>query len=79
MAFDFKKLYRRNPKLTVASGALIVLAYLSGELRHVNLSSALWILACIVGGFDIARSAGMFAIGCWESRRWLASPLLEPS
>ncbi|WP_174590295.1 heavy metal translocating P-type ATPase [Methanocella conradii] len=59
MAFDFKKLYRRNLKLiiTVASGALIVLAYASGELRHVNLSSALWVLAAIVGGFDIARSA----------------------
>jgi Cd2+/Zn2+-exporting ATPase len=59
MAFDLKKFYRRNSKLiiTVASGLLLVLAYATGELKYTDVSSALWILAAIVGGYEIAKSA----------------------
>jgi Cd2+/Zn2+-exporting ATPase len=59
MALDVIKFYRRNSKLiiTVVSGTLLVLAYAAGELRYVDLSSALWIVAAIAGGYQIAKSA----------------------
>ena len=56
---EIKKFYRRNTKLiiTVAAAILIIAAYVSGELGHTQLSSVLWVLAAIVGGFEIAKSA----------------------
>lgn len=56
---DLRKFYRKNGKLivTVISGALLVLAFSAGKLQYVQLSSALWILAAIIGGFGIAKSA----------------------
>src|SRR5512143_4108646 len=59
MAFNFKKSYRKNSKLiiTVASGILLILAFAAGELKYTDLSSALWVLAAIVGGYEIAKSA----------------------
>ncbi len=59
MAFDLKKSYRKNSKLiiTVASGLLLVLAFVTGELKYTGVSNALWILAAVVGGYEIAKSA----------------------
>jgi len=59
MAFDLKMFYRKNSKLiiTVASGLLLVLAFTTGELKYTDISNALWILAAIVGGYEIAKSA----------------------
>lgn len=59
MPFDVKRFYRRNSKLiiTVVSGALLVLAYAAGELKYADVSSAVWVLAAVVGGFEIAKSA----------------------
>jgi Zn2+/Cd2+-exporting ATPase len=56
---EIKKLYRRNAKLiiTVAAALLILAAYASGELKQTQLSSYLWIVASLVGGFEIAKSA----------------------
>lgn len=57
--FNLKTFYRKKGKLliTIFSGLLIAAAFLSGELGHVQASSVLWVLAAIVGGFEIARSA----------------------
>ncbi|BAI61129.1 putative heavy metal translocating P-type ATPase [Methanocella paludicola SANAE] len=59
MAFNLKKFYRKNSKLiiTVASGILLILAFIAGELKYTDVSNALWILAAIVGGYEIAKSA----------------------
>ena len=56
---EMRKYYRRNAKLiiTVAAALLIVAAYAAGELGHIQLSGILWILAALVGGFEIAKSA----------------------
>ena len=56
---DLSKFYRKNGKLivTVISGALLVLAFTAGHLEYYQLSSALWILATVIGGFGIAKSA----------------------
>ncbi len=56
---ELKKLYRRNAKLivTVAAALFIIAAYASGELGHTQLSSILWVLAAVIGGFEIAKSA----------------------
>jgi Cd2+/Zn2+-exporting ATPase len=59
MATDIKKFYRRNAKLiiTVVSGILLVLAYAAGEFKYMDWSGALWILAAVVGGYGIVKSA----------------------
>jgi Cd2+/Zn2+-exporting ATPase len=55
-----KKYYRKNNKLiiTIVSGTLIFLAWASGEFfGRESISTALWIAAAIISGYDIAKSS----------------------
>lgn len=59
MAISPLRFYRSNARLvvTAASGLLLALAFIAGELGQAGASSALWILAALVGGYHVAKSA----------------------